>query len=72
MAKSAPRLFRKSKFLVLDVAATLEAPNTCFASYATKPKTHKIKVLIPEENNNQDFINWKQGVSSHPKISRGK
>lgn len=32
MAISAPRLLSNSSFFVLDVAATFEAPKTCFAS----------------------------------------
>ena len=32
MAKSAPKLFNSSSFPVLEVAATLDAPKTCFAS----------------------------------------
>ena len=32
MAESAPKLFNSSSFPVLEVAATLDAPKTCFAS----------------------------------------
>ena len=41
MAKSAPKLFNSSSFPVLEVAATLDAPKTCFASCPRHSKNQK-------------------------------
>jgi hypothetical protein len=43
MAKSAPKLFNSSSFPVLEVAATLDAPKTCFASCRRQEKIKKKK-----------------------------
>eukprot|EP01018_Ginkgo_biloba_P016446 Gb_37275 [translate_table: standard] len=39
MATSAPKLFKKSNLLVLEVAAIVDAPNTCLASCITRLPT---------------------------------